>query len=230
MSTAPDAAFWRERWDKGEIGFHRDAAHPALARYWPAFGLPPRTNVLVPLCGKSLDMVWLAGRGHVVTGIELAEKAICDFLSEHGIDAEVEQRPTAANNGGHIDVFTDKERYDLVCADIFDVGTDAIEPVDAVYDRASLVALPPAIQPRFAAHIAGLLQPGTPLLLIGLDYDASEMSGPPFSTPPDAVKAAFAPHFAIDILSRENTIEDDPLKKRGLSSLHETVYHLVRNP
>lgn len=228
MNTAPDASFWRERWDKGEIGFHRDAVHPALVEYWPDFDLARRTNVLVPLCGKSLDMVWLAARGHVVTGVELAEKAIHDFLAENGIDAEIEYRNSAGSHREPVPVYTDTERYDLVCADMFDVGPDTLQPVDAVYDRASLVALPPDTQPRFAAHLATLLNPGTPMLLVALDYDTREMSGPPFSTPPQAVEAAFSPHFSLQLVSRENTIASDPLKNRGLTALHESVYRLER--
>ncbi len=230
MTTGPDAAFWQDRWDKGEIGFHRDTPNPALVRHWPSFGLARRTNVLVPLCGKSLDMAWLTGRGHVVTGIELAEKAIRDFLSEHAIDADIEHRDSAAADGTPVPVYTDNERYDLVCADIFDVAPATLQPVDAIYDRASLVALPPDTQPRFAAHLASLVAPATPGLLIALDYDTREMSGPPFSTPPEAVNAAFAPYFDIETLSRENTIDTDPLKNRGLTVLHESVYRLVRKP
>ena len=38
-----------------------------------ALGLAKGAAVLVPLCGKSLDLVWLAEQGHAVIGVELAE-------------------------------------------------------------------------------------------------------------------------------------------------------------
>lgn len=73
---------WLARWREGRIGFHRHEAHPALVRYWPTLGAAPGTKVLVPLCGKSLDMRWLAGEGYPVLGIELADEAIEQFLAE----------------------------------------------------------------------------------------------------------------------------------------------------
>ena len=57
--------FWRERWENREIGFHRDAAHPYLTRFWPTLGIAPGSRVFVPLCGKSNDLLWLRPFGGV---------------------------------------------------------------------------------------------------------------------------------------------------------------------
>jgi thiopurine S-methyltransferase len=75
-----EADFWHERWRLGQIGFHQPDHHPALDRWWARLGIPPRGRVLVPLCGRSLDMVWLARHGHPVLGVELSPIAAAGFL------------------------------------------------------------------------------------------------------------------------------------------------------
>ena len=70
------AEFWQARWARSEIGFHLPEVNPYLQQYWPALGLPEGARVLVPLCGKSLDLVWLVEQGHAVIGVELAERAV----------------------------------------------------------------------------------------------------------------------------------------------------------
>ena len=78
------AEFWQARWARSEIGFHLSEVNPYLQRYWPALGLPEGARVLVPLCGKSLDLAWLVGQGYQVVGVELAPRAVEDFFTEHG--------------------------------------------------------------------------------------------------------------------------------------------------
>ena len=60
--NAPANDPWLARWAKGRIGFHLPAPHPALERWWPRLDVAPQAKVLVPLCGKSLDMRWLAAQ------------------------------------------------------------------------------------------------------------------------------------------------------------------------
>ena len=83
--------FWRQRWREGRIGFHRTEVMPLLERHWPTLGLAGDSRVLVPLCGKSLDMAWLAAKGHSVLGVDVSELAIEQFLSEHRLEAQVHQ-------------------------------------------------------------------------------------------------------------------------------------------
>ena len=78
-----DPDFWQDRWRTRQVGFHQPAPHPFLERWWPSLGLPSGTRVYVPLCGKSLDMVWLAVRGYHVVGSELSEIAVAEFFGEH---------------------------------------------------------------------------------------------------------------------------------------------------
>ncbi len=53
-----DALFWSRRWENRQLALHRSEVHPALLRHGAL--LSGRSRVLVPLCGKSIDLWWLA--------------------------------------------------------------------------------------------------------------------------------------------------------------------------
>ncbi|MEC9482770.1 MAG: thiopurine S-methyltransferase, partial [Halomonas sp.] len=149
---------WLARWREGRIGFHLSEPHPALERHWSALGGVPGSKVLVPLCGKSLDMRWLAERGHPVLGIELAAEAIEQFLSEG-------QGAISRYHQGHFHVYR-QGSVELWCGDFFHLHIDQAHEIQAFYDRAALIALPPATRQRYAFHLAQLLPPGARGLLV----------------------------------------------------------------
>ncbi|MEW5962106.1 MAG: thiopurine S-methyltransferase [Pseudomonadota bacterium] len=213
--------FWHERWRTGDIGFHRPEVHDLLIRHWPELGLAKGSEVLVPLCGKSRDMAWLAAQGHRVIGVELVEMAIDDFFAAEGLTPAIEFH----------DGFLVKraEPYALWCGDIFALPPAVTAGVAGVYDRASLVAFPPAEQPRFADALARLTPASVPLLLIGLEFDSAEMTGPPFPAPRARVRDMLRAAFDITELEAREVLSANPgLAKRGLSGLTETALVLTR--
>lgn len=162
---------WLERWAAGNTNFHRRSVHPALPRHWR----PRGGTVLVPLCGKSLDLRWLAELGHTVLGVELAERAVRDFFAEQGL--------TFDRRDGALPAFVARELpITLFCGDYFAFRTP---PCDALYDRAALVALPPDLRRAYAAHTDSLLHAGAFRLVVTLEYDQALAAGPPFSVPAD---------------------------------------------
>lgn len=212
-------SFWLDRWQKGEIGFHRDAYHASLEAHWPNLNIPAGSDVFVPLCGKSLDMKWLAMRGHRVVGAELSEIAVDAFFEGQ------ELSPETRRDGKFI--VKSAGPYELWCGDIFELPRSALKNTAAVYDRASLVAFDPGAQQRYAEWLKKYL-PGVPILLVALDFDQSEMSGPPFSIPEAQLRSLFADNFTIESLSRTDALAlNDPLRKRGLTHLVETI-HVLR--
>ena len=215
-----DAAFWRQRWRNGEINFHRAETHPALAHWWPVCVPDPAASVLVPLCGKSLDMRWLAQRGHAVTGIELEETAVCDFFHEWDV------APTVAERGDGLRQRAGA-RVHLLAGDFF-----AFRPAggfDAVYDRAALVALPATMRRDYLRRLARCVTTGGRGLLITFEYTPDGFSGPPFAV--DEAEVRGQPWFAVECLARAAADASYPgLVERGARGLHEVVYRLERTP
>lgn len=213
--------FWHERWRTRQIGFHRSYAHPMLERWWPTLVVPAGAAVYVPLCGKSLDLSWLAGRGHPVVGSELSPVAIGEFYAEAGLAPET--TPLAAHRRHAVGPYT------IIEGDALVLGPSDTGPLRAAYDRAALVALPPELRVRHARTLAALLPAGAPLLLVSFEYDQSRVDGPPFSVPAAEVHALFDPAFEVDELERVEVIGESPrYVEAGLTSLHEVAWRLTR--
>lgn len=169
---------WLSRWEIGQTGWHEAGGNTALRKFWPR--LAAGSRVLVPLCGKSADLLWLEQQGFEVTGVELSEIAVRAFFNDANIRFEIK-------TSGGLSWFRGLECHlTIVCGDYFQYSD---EPFDALYDRAALVALPPGLRPNYVAHTKTLLKRDAAQLLITLEYDQSKANGPPFSVLPDEVNA-----------------------------------------
>lgn len=179
MTTENDA--WVARWREGRIGFHEGRPNAMLEHHVDRLGAARR--VLVPLCGKAVDLAFLAARGHTVIGVELVEDAVRAFFAEHQLTPAVSTR-------GKLTAYT-AGAITLLVGDIFDATDEVLGPVDALYDRAALIALPADVRPRYVAHLRGLLPAGAAGLLISIEYPEHQMTGPPFSVPETEVRHLF---------------------------------------
>ncbi len=225
-----DHDFWHQRWAAGRLGFHQQKINSRLRKFWTAAAPVKGEKVLVPLCGKSLDMLWLAGEGHPVVGVEVSDVACRDFFIENELqyqctceDGAPFVRYTGGGGGGGGGI-------ELWCGDFFDLKPADLLDVHVVYDRASLIALPDGMRAAYAAHLAALLQPGARVFLISMDYDENKMKGPPFSVPEDEVRGLFADEFSVDIITQSSGPDIvGHLAARGLDTLNEKVYLMRRN-
>ncbi|MDT0618979.1 thiopurine S-methyltransferase [Salinisphaera sp. P385] len=216
-----DQAFWHARWSRHEIGFHQPQGNPLLAAYWDDIGVPAGAEVLVPLCGKTPDMAWLAARGHIVTGVELSDTAARDFFAEQALIAKTE------DHAGFVRYTAGDIRIDV--GDFFAWPDAAFAACGGFYDRASLIALPPDMRQRYADTLGSRLPAGSRGLLIGLTYPSGEIDGPPFSVDRDDVITRLSPYFDIEVLADNDALADSAnLRNRGVTKLVETVYRLVR--
>ena len=212
--------FWLERWERAEIGFHQDEVNPYLRRFWHELSVARDGEVFVPLCGKSLDMAWLRQQGCFVLGVELSAIAVQDFFREQGLSPQ-------RLSGGHFDNLL-ADGMCLACGDFFDLCKEDVAQVSAVYDRASLVALPPAMRECYARHMAEILPLGTRILLIAFDYPQAEMQGPPFSVSVQEVQALYGRYAQIRLLAQEDVLEQSPrFKLRGVTRMQENVFLLT---
>ena len=216
-----EEAFWQARWAQGQIGFHLQEVNPYLQQHWPSLSIALGSQVLVPLCGKSLDMAWLAGQGLRVLGVELAERAVEDFFAEQGLQPEVEQQ-------GVLRLYR-AAGVEIYCGDFFNVQAEHVAGCTALYDRAALIALPETMRARYVEHLAAILPGNCRGLLVSLEYAQEDMSGPPFSVSQAEIDARLSPYWQIELLARHDVLNENwRFLQRGLSSLHESIYRLQR--
>jgi thiopurine S-methyltransferase len=213
--------FWQARWRTGQIGFHQSRVDRNLEEHWPELGVAKSSRVFVPLCGKSLDILWLVERGHSVAGVELSAVALESFCMEHGI-------PARRRTLGRFDVY-ETERLELYCGDFFAITPDILGAVSAVYDRAALISWVPELRESYALHMTALTTPGTQTLLVTMEYPQAQMSGPPFSVGAGEVAHLYGRSHAIRELSKHDVLASEPrLRARGVAQLHEVCYRLTR--
>ena len=204
--------FWHSRWQSGRTGWHEPDGSAALRKFWPQPAAGSR--VLVPMCGKSPDLLWLAEQGCDVTGVELSEIAIRAFFNEAGFQFEIEK-------AGSIKWFRCPEQnISIACGNYFEFSA---RPFDAIYDRAALVALPAKLRPLYARHTQSLLKPNAVQLLVTLEFDQSKTEGPPFSVMPEEVESYWP---GLQRVTGRDDIENSPPKFRqaGLSEMIEAVW------
>jgi thiopurine S-methyltransferase len=211
---------WHARWRDSRIGFHQSQIAQPLTQFWPTLNLPADSTVFVPLCGKSLDLSWLRDVGHAVVGVELSQIALESFFLEHGIPARRDSRP------GFDEYLAPGIR--LLCGDFFALTSRLLEPYAAIYDRASLIAMPPELQGRYVEKLAELSPSGTQTLLVTIEYPQREMPGPPFSVDSLSVARLYSVDHKIRELSRADILASDLKLSTRLSRLHEVCYHLIR--
>lgn len=216
-----DPNFWLERWRANEIGFHQTEFNPHLTEHWPSVPCAPGSEVFVPLCGKSRDLLWLAGQGHRVLGVEISPLAVQTFFEENRLQAERTQVPDFEHwRYGDITV---------LAGDFFDLQPTQLARVGCVYDRASLIALPPDLRADYVRHLMATLPGGAPILLVTLEYPQHEMQGPPFSVSEQEVQQRFGEYYNVQCLARHDVWAQTPrFQEKGLTALEEKVFLLQR--
>ncbi|MBS7537470.1 thiopurine S-methyltransferase [Ancylobacter lacus] len=188
-----DDTFWHDKWQRGDIGFHGARPHPLLQRHLAALHVGPGARLLVPLCGKSLDIHWLLAQGHQVAGVELSRAAVEQLFAELGMEPAVHHMGRlACFEGDGLCVFV---------GNIFDLDAMTLMPVDAVYDRAALVALPGPLRRRYTRQIVELTG-GAPQLLVTYEHDPAALEGPPFAVDATELARHYEAEYHLSCLER----------------------------
>ena len=221
-----NSKFWQQRWQEGRIGFHQSDVNPELIKHFSTLALPIGSRVLVPLCGKSVDMVWLAHAGYDVVGIELVESAVQAFFIEQNITPTITEFTSAAD-GSTLKRYQGQlagQTISLWVADIFVLSPTAIGGIAAVYDRAALIALPADVRPDYSKQIYKLSN-NAPQLLITLNYDQSKKDGPPFSISREQLQQYYDANYKIIELESQSST----LNSAAELSVTEHVWLLSKN-
>jgi len=216
-----ELSYWHSRWINNRIGFHSAEVNPQLVRYSAQAGATPRSNVLVPLCGKSVDMKWLADRGCHVTGVEASELPCRSFFDEQGLEYTTSREGAfTVYRSGSIAIWQ---------GDFFKFPAAGNGTFDMVFDRAALVALPAGKRAAYVQKTADLCKPGAQILLISYDYPPHDMPGPPFPVPESEIRSLYNGKMIPHLIEKEPV---DPLParfvSRGLTSLHQLTFIIRR--
>jgi thiopurine S-methyltransferase len=211
--------FWLARWHEEKTGFHQLEYNPCLVKHWPTFG-SERQNIFVPLCGKSLDLRFLAQFGTVM-GVELSAIAIKDFFKEWDCVPDTFQF--------HGSPCTQANNVSLLEADMFKLPSSLNGTFSHAYDRASMIALPPQMRIEYVRVLSELLEVGGEVLLVTIEYPDGELPGPPFSVGPEWIVEHAGPYFLIEGIETADTWRaDSPLAAEGLTALKTHVFHLIK--
>ncbi len=192
-----DANFWHQRWEQKQIAFHELEANPLLVKYFDLLSVPKGSRIFLPLCGKTLAIRWLLSNGYRVAGSELSGIAIKQLFSELALEPNI----TAINQIGCYSA----DNIDIFVGDIFDLSGGVLGRVDAIYDRAALVALPETMRKRYAAHLMEITA-RAPQLLICYDYDQSLLDGPPYSVADEEVHRHYQDSYDVTLLASVDVI------------------------
>lgn len=212
--------FWLTKWKDGDIRFHQTKYHPQLEKFGDRFS---EGTILVPLCGKSLDMLYLAAHGHSVIGVELSPIACRDFFLENGLPF--------TETTVHDFVLFESDSIQLWCGDFFNLPQSVWDKVTGIYDRAALVALPSEIRQQYAAEVVKRTAGAKTLeiLLVAFEYPEGAAKGPPFSVPELEVRDIYRPLVVTQIHfeQEEKYTKDHPTLKA--IELKETVYWMHKS-
>lgn len=213
--------FWLERWERNEIGFHLSDVNPRLREHWSAIGVPSGAAVFVPLCGKSLDLGWLAAQGHPVIGVELAEEAVRAFFAEAGLTSRLERTGRLpCHETADISIF---------CGDVMELTALELRGVAGVFDRAALIALPPRMRAHYVDHVLRIVPDGARILLVTLEYDQARIPGPPHAVLEDEVAALYGPRCDVELLVRKVVNVVPPaFAAAGVTEAAEAVYRIAK--
>ena len=216
-----DRDFWLKKWQQQKPGFHQEKVNSRLQKHWHRLAAQGG-KVFVPLCGSTIDMLWLVETGHSVLGVEFSEVACRRFFEDN-------QLAYSETSDDRFNYFKAGE-IELWQGDFFQMTESDLQGVRGVYDRAALIALPQQMRVDYADHMASILQPGSQIFLISMDYDESKMKGPPFSVEQQEVNQLFGQGFSIEIITQSSGPDIvGNLSKRGLDTLNEKVYLLTRH-
>ena len=212
-----DASFWLQKWENNNIGFHKSEANSLLIKYFKELSLGEGSRIFLSLCGKTLDIAWLLSNGYRVAGAELIEIAIEQLFIELGVEPKISE-------AGAVNRYS-ATNIDIFVGDIFQLSSQMLGPVDAIYDRAALVALPREMRNRYTAHLMEVTDKA-PQLLISYEYDQNLMQGPPFSVSNEEINQHYRDSYALTLLASTNV----PGGLKGKCAAEESIWLLQMLP
>jgi len=218
-----EKSFWIKNWEENNIGFHNSDYNELLLKHFDSFDLKQNSHIFVPLCGKSLDLIWLAMKGYQVTGVEVSPIAVSEFFKENNLKVLKKLDGEFTRNT------CDNPPVEILEGDFFQVNNEVLGKVNFIYDRACIVALPPDLRKRYTEVITSILSPGDQMLLVTMEYEFPEVLGPPFPVLESDVRSYYEKNFSIEMLEKiAKEVEHPRFIEAGVKSWSRKIYKLVR--
>lgn len=208
-----DAKFWHSKWAKKDIAFHEPQVNPLLTKHFNELTLEPGKRIFVPLCGKTRDIGWLLASGYRIAGAELSELAVNELFHDLNMPANV-------TDLGELKHYT-AQNIDIYAGDFFKLNAEQLGKVDAIYDRAALVAMPSGMRDQYAQHLMQITDCAAQLL-ISVDYDQQKQAGPPFSVNAEEVRRLYERTYGLAMLESAEL----PGGLKGICAAEEQVWLL----
>ncbi len=204
--------FWKEAWKNQQTGFNQSKPNAMLTHHFDRLAVPKQGHVFVPLCGQSIDMLWLLSEGYNVVGVELSELAVNQFFDENNLSIIVSPHLTHPNMTAY-QACWQEQTITIWVGDFFELSSHDIGQIDAIYDRGALVALPDhapeCMRWQYTQHLGQLTNYANQLLL-AFSYNEGEnkesindRSLPPFLVTLDQLDAYYGMQYQIQLVAKE---------------------------
>jgi len=214
-------ANWLEFWENNEINWHSDVVTQELEEYLGLLKLEPGDKVFFPLCGKSLDMIYLLNQGFSIIGVELSDIGNKQFFHDNSLVYII-------SSVGEFDLYS-ANNIEIYCGDFFSLTSKHLYGVKAVFDRKSLIALDRNLRQKYVKHLNDIISLGVRILLLTLHYPQHQMSGPPFSVDKSEVESLFSMAFKYQELKSFEDIENESkLVRVGVDYIENAAYCLQK--
>jgi thiopurine S-methyltransferase len=207
-------------WKRNDIKFHQPVISSLLQQYLPQLHLNTNDSILVPLCGKSLDMDLLADSGYHVMGVEVSNIAIQAYFDARGVKPRKEKKEKFIR-WWH-------QNIEIWCGDIFNLTANDIGHIRTLYDCAALTAFPADSRPYYVRHFHENLSPHSQILLITVET-ADGQQQDSSSTIDREVQALYEKHYRIDLLHGQRSFKQDPEDPGGPNRTMEEKVYLLTN-
>lgn len=205
--SSRDNVLWLQSWREQRIDFHQKTVNSFMTRFWPNLELALGCRVFVPLCGKSLDMLWLAEQGHRVIGVELSPIAVTAFFRENGL------KPSRRRRGRF--TLWQHGQISILCGDYFALRQADLGEVDAVYDRAALTALPEDIRKHYVIHLQKIISKTSRIFLLTTEDAAENVPLSQAQGVDEEIASLYSSAFRINLAHVDSVFEPNPGESSG---------------
>ncbi|KAM8966240.1 thiopurine S-methyltransferase-like [Pelodytes ibericus] len=212
---------WMARWEKRIIGFHEANVHVLLAEFVDDMvNNRKQIRILFPLCGKAVDMKWLADMGHTIVGIDVSEIAIKEFFAENNIPYVEEDVPGIS--GAKVFKST-SGNISLYCCSIFNINDSIVGKFDGIWDRGAMVAINPCDRQRYVSLIISLMAKDCHYLLVTVEFEPKLHAGSPFYVPDEDLETMLGSLCSYKCLKTIDALSDNQ-RQWGLVFYQEKIF------